>query len=242
MGTHYGGNGGDPPPEGDRSREPELPPLPPEWGDLTIPDDVSELTEEAEQIRQELARKRPFRPGRRFLASPRFHVRSALGPPLLMVVVAIAVAMAGLIVMGWSSADMSRPPAEPIGRSVPAVTLTDHSGQPRPLADHAPMVLLLVETCSCERLLAETTAAAPPGVHVVAVGHSPPPPVETDSGATPPLRLADPNGLIRAGLQLGPPTEAATVVLVNAQGHITHVVPAADSLAPYHRELADLAA
>ncbi len=32
------------------------------------------------------------------------------------------------------------------------------------------------------------------------------------------------------------------MVLVNAQGHITHVVPAADSLAPYHRELADLAA
>ena len=59
------------------------------------------------------------------------------GPTVETLVAEARRTQAGLIVMGWSSADMSRPPAEPIGRSVPAVTLTDHSGQPRPLADHA---------------------------------------------------------------------------------------------------------
>lgn len=243
MGTHYGGNGGDPPPDGDRHREPDLPPLPPEWGDLTIPDDASALAEEAEQVRRELAREPATRPGRRFPTSPRFRVRSALGAPLLMVAVAVAITLASLIVMGWSSTDVTRTPPEPTGRPVPAVTLTDHSGRPVPLAEQAPMVLLLVEDCACERLIGDTAAAAPSGVRVVTVGHSPPGSVETEPGTTPPLRLADPNGLIRAGLQLGLPAEAAaTVVLVDPQGRIAHAVPSADSLAPYHRELADLAA
>lgn len=38
MGTHPG-NGGNGPSDGDRTPDPELPKLPPEWGEITIPED-----------------------------------------------------------------------------------------------------------------------------------------------------------------------------------------------------------
>jgi hypothetical protein len=65
MGTHHG-NDGNPPPDGDRTPDPELPDLPPEWGEIAIPDDLSGLAREVEQVREELARekRRRGRPGR----------------------------------------------------------------------------------------------------------------------------------------------------------------------------------
>lgn len=242
MGTHYGGNGGnggDPPPDGDRSQEPELPPLPPEWGRITIPEDPSELAEEAEEVRRELTQERTSRWNRRIPGVDRLRIRPMLGPPLLIVAVAVMITIASLVVMAWSGANGDRATG-PTGRTVPTVTLTDHAGRPVPIADQAPMALLLVENCDCQQLITETVAAAPPGVRVVAVGNTPPDPVQVEPNAAPPIRLADPNGLLRTQLELGPPTEAAAVALVDPQGQVAHIVPVAVSVATYEREMARL--
>src|SRR3954463_12808252 len=49
MGTRRDGNGNGWPPDG-------LPDLPPEWGTVIIPDDLSELAEESSRVRRELRR------------------------------------------------------------------------------------------------------------------------------------------------------------------------------------------
>jgi hypothetical protein len=46
---------------------------------------------------------------------------------------------------------------------------------------------------------------------------------------------------VRGQLGLGPPTDAATVVLVSQDGRITQTYPAATDISQYQSALADLA-
>lgn len=117
MGTLDNGGGG---PFGD------LPDLPPEWGPIQIPDDPSELAEEAAQVRRELreAGERPRAahpaeglrvggartrdaglgsPAHRAPASPRTEPPS-LRLPLLIVAAALLAAVASLFAVAWSGA------------------------------------------------------------------------------------------------------------------------------------------
>jgi hypothetical protein len=243
MGTHHGGNDGNPPPDGDHPRDPELPELPPEWGEISIPDDPSELAAEAEQIRAELARERegglPRRP-----AKPAGDPEPSIGVPLLIMSVAVLITLISLFAMTWSGSNpvTPAPGAEPEGPvAFPPVTLTDAIGQPVALAGQPPMAVLLVEECDCGSLITATVATAPPGVTVVAVGRTPPArPAGLRPGDPVPLLLGDPNGLLRARLDLGPPTNAATVVLVDGDGRVTRTHPAATSVVQYQGDLVEL--
>jgi hypothetical protein len=117
MGTLDNGGGG---PFGD------LPDLPPEWGPIQIPDDASELAEEAAQVRRELreAGDRPRAahpaeglragavrtggasfglPAHRAPASSRTEPPS-LRLPLLIVAAALLAAVASLFAVAWSGA------------------------------------------------------------------------------------------------------------------------------------------
>lgn len=244
MGTH-GGNGGNIPPEGDHDRSPDdsvkLPELP---GDVTIPDDLSELASEAEQIRRELAERRQA--GGRGAARPA-DTEPSIGVPLLIMSVAVLITLVSLFAMAWSgsggpdetgSGPDSSPPA-----ALPEVYLANAAGQPERLGQYLPAAILLVEECEdCAGLIAQTAAAAPAGVTVAAVGTSAP---ERPAGLAPgdptPLLLADANGVLRDQLGLGVATNAATVVLVDRDGQITQRLPAATTVGQFQAGLAALA-
>jgi hypothetical protein len=239
MGKQRGGNGDNVPPEGDRPPDPDLPELPAE---LTIPDDLSELGDEVERIRSELALERRL-PGS--IRRPARTGEPSIGLPLLIMSVAVLITLVSLFVMAWSGTDSGIGDAEvPTSAGgvtqLPPITLTDAGGQPVSLAGQLPMVLMLVESCDCGALLAETVEAAPPGVTVAAIGSDPPSPPPADPDHPAALLLADPNGLIRGQLGLGPPTDAASVVLVAQDGRITQSYPAATGIGQYQNELADL--
>lgn len=246
MGTHHGGNGGgDVPPEGDRPPDPDLPELPPEWGE--VPDDPSELAAEAAAIRAELAQERiSDRPGPTVPDEGRDgDAQPSVAAPLLIMAVAVVITLVSLFAMAWSSTGSltgDREGPEPAGASgLPPLSLSDHAGRQVALQAQTPMALLLVEECDCQHLIAATAAAAPASVRVVTVGHSPPP---APGGLAPddpqPLRLADPSGELRAQLDLGTPTDTATVLLVDGEGQIRHTVPAATSVAQFQGDLTDL--
>lgn len=253
MGTNHGGNGGDMPPDGDRTPDPELPALPPEWAQLEVPDDLSALADEAEQIRQELAEQR--RTGRqlgRAHSHPAGHARqgsgvtgASIGTPLLIMSIAVMITLVSLFAMTWSGsgdrigADVRAPAGGPA--TLPPITLSDPLGRQVALTAQAPMAILLVEECECQSLIAATASAVPQGVRVVVIGHTAPPaPASLAPDDPVPVRLADPSGLVRNQLQLGVPTDAATVVLVNREGRITRTYQAATSVAQFQGELADL--
>ncbi|HEV2930851.1 MAG TPA: hypothetical protein VGW74_19380, partial [Propionibacteriaceae bacterium] len=224
MGTQHGGNGDNVPPDGERSPDPELPELPPEWGNVEIPDDLSALADEAEQIRQELLRER--REGRRpaKASSPAGAGEPSIGVPLLIMSVAVMITLVSLFAMTWSGSSSVIPDDASTQRpsQLPPVSLADATGREISLTARTPAAIMLVERCDCASLLVATAAAAPQGVTVVAVDRSPPEPPAGLAVSDPlPLLLSDPDGLLRSELDLGPPTGAAAVVLVNRAGQIT---------------------
>ncbi len=111
MGTQSGGNGGGWPPDG-------LPDLPPEWGTIVIPDDASELAQEAGRVRRELRREARQRRWRR-----RLHLRPArpkptdedeptLGIPLMVISIAVIATLTSLFAIAWPTRPQ-RPDLQP---------------------------------------------------------------------------------------------------------------------------------
>lgn len=249
MGRQHGGDSGNIPPEGNHGQRPddsaELPKLP---RDVTIPDDLSELADEAERIRRELADQRRAG-GSAAQAANRARPDEAepsIGVPLLIMSVAVLITLLSLFAMAWSGpSGIDQPGTGPDAAqpsTLPDVSLTDSVGRPVYLAHHLPMVILLVEECAdCGGLIADTTASAPDGVTVAAVGTSVPQrPAELAPEDPTPLLLADRNGTLRDELGLGAPTNAATVVLVDGNNEITQRIPGATTIAQFRAELAEL--
>jgi hypothetical protein len=235
MGTHRG-NGGNWTPDGEGARD-DLPELPPEWGEVVIPDDPAELAEEAEQVRRELARQAPARGWlhRAGAGEP------SLGIPLLIMATAVLITLISLFAMAWQGS-RPRPPATSAAATVlPALSLDTAAGPAVPLRTLTPAVIMLVEECACDDLVAATVEAAPDGVTVVAV-HDSAPPLAADQAPENLRRVLDPSADLRAALDLGPPGPVASVLLVDRTGRIVTTVPAARTLATYRSALGDLRA
>jgi hypothetical protein len=236
MGKH--GNGDNFPADGDRwpddpAELPELPPLP---DDVTIPDDPAALAGEAERIRAELARGRTPPDG---LWDGTTRPEPSLAMPLMIMSVAVLITLVSLFGMAWSGTQVNRA-ADPT-RSLPDVTLTDASGQATSVSRVGPVAIMLVESCECSDLIAETVAAAPPGVTVLAVGSTTPARPPGVPGGSDLRLLADPDGELRAALGLTRPyANSATVVLADQDSTITHTVPAATNLSSFEDALATL--
>jgi len=101
MGTRRDGNGNGWPPDG-------LPDLPPEWGTVIIPDDLSELAEESSRVRRELRRQDRQRRWRRRLHLPPPNPPSdtdedtpSLGIPLLVISIAVIATLVSLFAIAW---------------------------------------------------------------------------------------------------------------------------------------------
>jgi hypothetical protein len=174
------GDGGGWPPDGG------VPDLPPEWGDIVIPDDLSALADEAAAVRAELRRNERHTPWQRFGARPGIRTVSrilsaGLRLPVLIISIAVLVTGASLFASAWQGP--ARPPAtQRTGGtyadspgSLPALEVPGIDGRLVSLRQQLPTVVLLIEGCSCTTLIEETAAAVPPPVSVVTISHGYPP-------------------------------------------------------------------
>ncbi|HET8659914.1 MAG TPA: hypothetical protein VFM55_13055 [Micromonosporaceae bacterium] len=256
MGTLGGGNGGGRPP--DNGGQPEgLPDLPPEWGTVVVPDDPEALAQEAEDVRRELRRLSRRNQWRRRFGLPLLPpgtTQPSLGLPLLIMTVAVMATLTSLFVVTWPGRT-GRVPADPEAssataarRPVPALTLADSTGAPVRLPDVVPAVILLIDGCTCVDLVAATAGASAPGITVLAVDRTAPPrasapaasPPATGPAPAPVRALADPEGRLRAALELGQPGGAAGVALVGRDGMLVHTLPAARTVDDFRAQLAAL--
>ncbi|NUT37711.1 MAG: hypothetical protein HOV79_32095 [Hamadaea sp.] len=111
-----------------------LPDLPPEWGEVVIPDDPAELDEEAEIVRKELRRaaRRSRRAERMRVWRRRLHLPERIDDPdepsallpLLVLAIAVLITLVGLIAVTWSGVMNPRQNPTP----APATTISPGSG------------------------------------------------------------------------------------------------------------------
>ncbi|MBA3490203.1 MAG: hypothetical protein H0T78_11830 [Longispora sp.] len=202
--------------------------LPPEWGEVIIPDDVTELDREASKIRREL---------RRTARGAHWNLKSLFRAPVIIVALAVLLALTSLFsILGpMDRSQTARFPAEP-PTPLPDITLLDEHNNSIRIGDHLPAAILLLDGCSCSELATAVAANVPAGVSVILVSEQAP----VDSG--PGLRLADPSGKVRSstGAGIAVPAEAA-VLLVDSRGDIVRLLPGTNSIDDFSTDLESLA-
>jgi hypothetical protein len=246
MGTL--GNGDSGPPD-------DLPELPPGWGPIRIPDDASELADEAAQIRRELAeRPRLARPpvptvARRRVVPGLTTEPASLKLPLLIMSAALLAAIVSLFAVAWPG-DRRQPDTDrtatttsaSTARTVPAIDLLDETNSPVALRALLPAAILMTDACACADEAAALAAAAPETVTVIMLSRQvPDPPAPTPALPEAVRRLRDPAGTVHDFLGLETGSGPGPVVLVGRTGEIVRVVPGAGPL-PDRSELASLPA
>lgn len=178
--------------------------------------------------------------------------------PLLVLAIAVLATLASFLAAMWPGQSRPSPgqvretagrwplPADPVGRTVPAIDLVDEAGSTVALRSLLPAVILLTEECACPAAVAAAVAAAPPGVTVVAVASAMPtpgPPLTTPpAGGTIPVRsLADPTGGLRRFLRAPARPGEAAALLIDRTGQIIRFLPAVSSAEDYRADLSRLA-
>lgn len=223
--------------------------LPPEWASLVVPDDASALDAEAAQVRAELARERRRGQWHLTVLSGRW-TRYGLSAPLIGLVLLVLASFASLLVVvlpGGSPlappAPLAQPPVAPgrAGGLLPDVSLRDARGQPLPLRDVRPGVVLVVaDRCDCAALIEEYTAAtAEARVRLLVVGETVLPDLPTQLVRGRVVAVTDPGRLLAAGLDPAPSGQPAAV-LVESDGTINRVVGNARDIVSLRQELSDL--
>lgn len=240
-----------------------VPGLPPEWGRIVVPDDPAALAAEAEAVRRELRRRAGSRssgPGRwgSHRATSRRSRMSRV--PLIVLGIAVLATLASFLAAMWPGQPRTSPgparetggrrsvpaePADPTGRTLPALEVVDGTSDAIALRSLLPAVIILMEECRCPASVSAAAAAVPSGVTVVALfsgvrtpGALPPGPV---AGGAPVRSVADPAAGLRGFLRApARPREAATL-LVARSGEIIRFLPAPTSPLDYQAELARLA-
>ncbi|MFD2766635.1 hypothetical protein [Micromonospora eburnea] len=225
-----------------------LPDLPPEWGRVVIPDDASELTHEARQIRRELRRRRQRAVWRHRLGlAPRPDGRPPLGLPALVLLVSVLITLTGLAAVVWPRSPRSGgsptvvpyPTATPAAIGpLPALDLVDAADSPVPLRGLLPAMIVLVDACACTEQVIQAAAVAPPGITVVTVTGG------REAGATPApgvRALADPAGGLRDYIRLAAHPGTAPALLVDREGTVVRLVPELGPVDEYRDVLAHLA-
>jgi hypothetical protein len=240
---------GDTWPEG-RSRDP-VPGLPPEWGDIVIPDDPAELAEEAEAVRRELglsAHPDVWAAPTSQRAAATF---AALRPVVLTMSLAVLTMLVSLLAVAWPGA-LRQPVAQrpaaggsagatggSTSRSLPALDLVDERGEPVSLRALLPAVIVVLDGCTCTAQIRTVAAVTPAKVTVAAV----------TTGRTVPQRLpmlrvralADPASELRNLLATGS-NGGAQALLVAQSGTIVRTLTNLDDPDLYRNDVAELAA
>jgi len=245
-----------------------LPDLPEEWGVIVIPDDLSELSDEVAAVRAELRLTAKPSRWRRFVDRPAMRrVRkiglTAVRAPVLIISMAVLVPVASLFASAWpgpprqpatqrtaSTTDDRNPGAGPGVTTLPALELIGSDGQTVPLRGQLPAVILLIDGCACESLVADTIAAVRPEIAVVTVsgaratagvGVGTPP-----TGAAPQAQgktvrvLHDPSGTVRSQLKISKADGTAAALLVDKGGMIMQTFQRIAAVGDLKPELARL--
>ncbi len=179
MGSLRGEDGdGRPPPDNGG-----LPDLPPEWGTVVIPDDLTELGRETTEYQRAIRRTaRRNRWRRRFHLAPKPDRDSPpVGIPLLIMCIAIVAALTSLFAVTVTTHGTPDPTTTATTGPAPQATppmvdlgLADSSGKLLRTDEHLPAVFLLLDGCACGPLITETAAIAPASVTVLVVDKAPP--------------------------------------------------------------------
>jgi hypothetical protein len=202
MGDVRPDNGGGVPPEEGGSHPQHLPGFPPEWGPVIIPDDASELDDDALALRRELRRTGRRSRLRSVLGIPNTGGERppSLGVPVVIMAVAVLTTLVSLFVVTWGrQPSQPSPPVASGTRQVNGARLgdlvfADAAGTQVRLGQLFPAVLLLVDDCVCEPLILDVAAQAPAGVTVVPVAVSAPTLLESRLNVRP---LADPDRVLQ---------------------------------------------
>lgn len=221
-----------------------LPDLPPDWGPVVIPDNPAELDAEAAQVRREQRQARRRARLRTLLGrvapGPSSTGQPSVGVPLVIMAVAIVTTLISLFAVTWgrdASDRFSGPgvvaatPAQPkaaVGtRALADLALPDPAGTPVRVGTLLPAVVLMIDGCACDRLVADLAATLPAGVALIPVGRVTP----RLTGV--PLNvhaLGDPDGALRARLGIDDRTgTAAIAVLLDRSASVTAIIPTVDS-------------
>jgi hypothetical protein len=246
MRSHRDGNGDGPPP-GDGG----LPGLPPEWGVVVIPDDLTELDRETALLRRQRRRdSRRSRWRRRLGLNPIGpEETSASGGPLLIMAIAIIAALTSLFAITLSTHVPESHATPPASAGTPSVrhtlvdlALADDTGREVRLRDTLPAVILILDGCVCEQLIRDVWASTPAAVTLVLVDRSVPP-VPVGVKATP---LADPEQTLLATYTDGPDRNASpagqpSAVLVDSEGTVAETADPITALADIKNQLLALA-
>jgi hypothetical protein len=246
MRSHRGGNGDAPSPGDDG-----LPDLPPEWGVVVIPDDLTELDRESALLRRQRRREaRHSRWRRRLGLSPVGPDESgASGGPLLIMAIAIIAALTSLFAITLSTHVPATTSAPPVVNATPSVrqrmidlALTDNTNHQVRLRQTLPAVILLLDGCTCEQLIRDVWDAAPATVTLLLVDRTPPT-VPAGVKATP---LADPEQALLATYTDGAdrnatPAGQPSAMLVDAQGVISMTADPITTVVDIKQELLALA-
>ncbi|WP_306203879.1 hypothetical protein [Actinoplanes sp. RD1] len=241
---------------GDSGSPEGLPDLPAEWGVIVVPDDLSELGDEVDEVRAELRREAQRtrwerRPGLRLL---RRLSAAGVRAPMLIISMAVLVTVASLFASAWPGP--ARNPATERTANVsdegqgtlPALELISPDGGTTALRGQLPAVVLLTDRCDCETLVADTVAAVRPEIAVITVTTElPSPTAQTPPTSNTPQAqgktvraLRDPTGELRSSLELGAPDGTAAVLLVNRDGAVVRRIPRTASVEDYQPDLARL--
>jgi hypothetical protein len=176
MGTPRGGNGDEQPPGGGGPFD-GVSGLPPEWGPVIIPDDVSALSDESAAIRKQFRRDaRRYRWRRRFrLTVPRKRESASLAVPLAIMAIAVVATLISLFAVAWPGGypDGSPNPdsvttnARPL--TLPDLRLRDTNGVDVALRELTPAVIVLVDGCDCDKVITNLAGTVDPRVSVLVV-------------------------------------------------------------------------
>ena len=176
MGTPRGGNGDEQPPGGGGPFD-GVSGLPPEWGPVVIPDDVSALSDESAAIRKQFRRDaRRYRWRRRLrLTVPRNRESASLAVPLAIMAIAVVATLISLFAVAWPGGYPDGSPnagsvttnARPL--SLPDLKLRDTNGVDVAIRELSPAVIVLVDGCDCEKVITNLAGAVDPRVSVLVV-------------------------------------------------------------------------
>ncbi len=128
--------------------------------------------------------------------------------------------------------------------SLPALELASSTGQNVSLRGKLPAVILLIEGCACDQLVAGVLAAVRPQVAVVtiigATAHAPAAGANPQAQGKTILMLHDPAGSVRSQLKVSAPNGSAAVLLVDSSATIVRKLLSTVSATEFSPDLARL--
>ncbi|MEP6697485.1 MAG: hypothetical protein ABJA34_11500 [Pseudonocardiales bacterium] len=230
------------------SRRPddEPPGVPPEWHGFVVPDDISELDSEIEQLRRELAA--PRRPILQRVFETRRWQQYGLSGPLILVVLLVVLFFASLVFLLVPVAPrspQSRPLAHPsaavgaVGGLLPDLALpVGATGAVRLRTLRPAVVVVVPDQCDCAALIGDVISSTSAGrVHVLFVGLKADPRLPGTAPVERVRSASDAEGQLARAYADGSDVAGPTALFVRADGTVISILRNARAGVDIHQEV-----